>query len=390
MQTLTFDQANQAIQAHTENAKTVAGANSKVNQLRDKYHNDVDVVQRGRVSVQKGSSVTGVGKLRAPFVVVLNSSLSEVNIVAEHQFFYPHNAKNKYRYERCLDFAGAKLPDTKCPICKAAQQGLHNAKLPSMRLAVTVLMERIDDAGNTVTWDKKLLVAKNDSFRVFHNLLVTGEMINNGNIRGLTFRLERGTGEKTAASGEPSRKVDGSFDYSFVQEAWLQQLQASVQPQEVRSEDGKYVYKPAGWLTRAIDINNHMDILGFTDDEDLRKEFDPSYVHSFGVQAANTIPSIPQPAAMPALPVVPAPTPNTTMAVPPVQTVMPPMLNVVAPTPVAAPTNPLADLAVPPMANIVPPVPEVPALAQQRNLTPVIPPVGNGNADEVETPWDEE
>lgn len=395
MQTFTFEQATQAQQLHTEMSKSVSGANSKVNQLRDKFHNDVDVVQRSRVSVPKGASVGGFGKLKAPTVIVLNRTLSEINIMPEHGFYFPNAPKNKYRYEPCLDFAKSKLPETTCPICKAAQQNLHNAKFPYMRMALTVLMERINESGQTVAWDKKLLVVKNDNFKTFNNLLVTGERVNNGNIRGMAFVLERGTGEKSLSSGAPSVNPDNSFAFSFVGEDWLAQVQAVYQPTEVRSDDKKYLYKPAGWLTTPININQNLDILNYSTEDELRKEFDPSYVHNL---QATTVPTqgYIAPAVQPGL--VPPPVISQTA-----QVQQNPLQSVVAPPVVTQPAMPVHTQTLPP----VPPVPQVayaapatqpvqppqlamPALAQQRNLQPVMPPVGVGNVDEVDAPWENE
>lgn len=386
MQIFTVEQANQAMQIHTENAKTVSGSNSKINQLRDKFHNDVDVIQRGRVTVPKGAAVGGVGKLRAPTVIVLTRTLADVNIMPEHGFYYPNNAKNKMRYEPCLDFARAKLPETTCPICKAAQQNLHNAKFPYMRMALTVVMERIDESGTTVAWDKKLLVVKNDNFKTFNNLLVTGERANNGVLRGMAFVLERGTGEKTLASGTPATNPDNSFAYSFVGEDFLAQIQNIYQPTEVRSEDGKFVYKPTNWLTTPIDINNNLDILNYASEEDLRKEFDPSYVHNL----TSLIPPVTSPT-------VAASTMAPSLVVNPPSIGMPSVVsapNVIAPT-VSVNTGVPALPQIPSVAApavSIPPVPAapLPALAQQRNLTPVVPVVGNGNVDDVEVPWDQE
>jgi hypothetical protein len=405
MQIFTFEQANKAIQIHTENATSVSGANSKKNKLRDKHHNDVDIVS-WRMSVPKGANVNAAGKLRAPTVVVLNYTMSQVNIMAEHSFYYPSAAKNKYRFESCLDYARAKLPETSCPICKAAQQNLHNAAMPYMRLGITVLKEVINDQGQTVGWDKKFLVAKNDNLKVFNNILVTGERANNGSIRGMAFRLERENTEKSLASGKPALNDDNSFAFSFVGEEWLAQVQNTYQPDEVKSDDGKYIYKPKNWLTTPIDVNSDLDILGYADEEELRKEFDPSYVHKLQPQAVTPVvaaPAIAPPSiAAPGLPATPiagvAPAiPATTIQTPPTVAPIEPTVNKTVETlPEVSEINNTASIPpVPtPAVPVVPvaPIPptEAPALVAQRNLTPVIPPIGVGNAevDPDEVPWE--
>lgn len=390
MQVFTFEQATAAQQVHTEMSKSVSGANSRVNQLRDKFHNDVDVVQRSRVSVPKGASVGGFGKLKAPTVIVLNRTLSEVNIMPEHGFYYPNNPKNKMRYEPCLDFAKSKLPETTCPICKAAQQDLHSAKFPYMRMALTVLMERINESGQTVAWDKKLLVVKNDNFKTFNNLLVTGERLNNGNIRGMAFVLERGTGDKSLSSGAPSVNPDNSFAFSFVAEEWLAQVQSVYQPTEVRSDDKRYLYKPAGWLTAPININQNLDILNYGTEDDLRKEFDPSYVHNLQATTVQTQGYI---APAVAAPSIAAPAIGVTPVVQPIAVMPPPVaVQVAAPAQVLPPVPPVPQTAyvAPPTASVQPPQLAMPALAQQRNLQPVLPPVGVGNVEEDGIPWDNE
>lgn len=388
MQVFTAEQAAQAVAIHNENSKSVAGSSSKINQLRDKHHNDVDIIAKWRVSVPKGATAGIAGPNRAPTVVVLNHKYSDVNIMPEHGFYYPNNAKNKFRYEPCLDFANAKLPNTKCPICKAAQQNLHNAKFPYMRMALTVLMERIDASGTTIAWDKKLLVVKHDNFKTFNNLFVTGEKTNNGIIRGMAFALERGTGDTTLASGAPALNADNSFAFSFVGEEWLAQVQALYQPTEVRSEDKKYIYKPVNWLTTPIDINNSLDILNYSSEEDLRKEFDPSYAHNLAAAPALAVPQVVAPVAAPAvgLPAVPVATPAPSAPSVPVAPLQPGIEAPVNGIPAALAAVSQAVPAVP----VVPQTQEMPALAAQRNLTPTLPPVGAANADEVDLPWETE
>lgn len=381
MRNLSHEEA-QALEAK-QTAKMQSGGNSKMGQLLEKHHNDVFVVQSNRVSVPKGASPLGVGKLKSPGVIVLNNSLEEINTVAEHGFYYPaKQGREKYRVEPCLDYGS---DDTKCPICKAARQKLHGAKFPYIRMGLTVLMDRIDESGQVVGYDKKFLVVKGENRTKFYEILHTASKNNNGNIRGLRFFLERGTADTSPGSGTPVVPVDGTPAYSFVGEEFLQQVQQAIQPEEVRSDDGKYLQKPAGWLTKPVNVNQNMDILGYSTEEELKKEFDPSYVHDLNSQPTATVPAATAAAPVPvATPVVPnaamptisqATTPaNTTQAAPPVI------------TPPAAPA-----VAVPPVPTSAPPVEAAPAIAQQRNLVPAAPSVQNEQQAVAsnEVPWEQ-
>lgn len=391
-------QEMEALEAKQSAKMEAGGSSSKFTELLKKHNYDVYVIQN-KVSVRKGATFGATGKNASPAVTVLNKTLDEINLLAEHGFYYPNKEKNeKFRFEPCFDF-GAEDPN--CPICKAARQKLHGAKNPYSRMALTVLFDRLDDNGTLVGYDKKLLIVKGEHKTNFMRILQAAAAQNGGIIRGTRFHLERSTEEKSPSSGRPYLPVDGSAAFTIQPESFLQQIQAAYQPTEVRSQDGKYVTKPVNWLTTSIDINNNLDILGYSSEEELKKEFDPSYVHNVNLITPVAAPVIASPQASVATPVpVVAPVP-VAATVPQVvnsanvSTNGVPMTGTIA-TEMDGNQVPLASAALPPVPVAVPPaavapVPEeVPAIAQQRNLTPVAPSVQNGQqAEASETPWDE-
>jgi hypothetical protein len=410
-----------------QSEKMQSGVSSGVGKLLEKYHDDFYVVNSNKVYVAKNASPRGTGKLRSPGVTILNYSLDEINTVAEHSFYYPSKPNNeKARSEPCLDF-GAQ--DTNCPICKAAKQKFNGAKFPSIRMALTVLMDRLDDSGNIIGYDKKLLVVKGENRKKFYELISTAAMNNNGSIRGVRFLLERGNGDTSPSSGTPVVPMDGTPAYSFVGEEWLSAVQQSIQPTEVRSSDNKYLKKPANWLTTPVNINQNMDILNYSSEEDLRKEFDPSYVHQLNTAAPGNYTAaptgnvaIPPPGFAASVPppvaavsqatvvpptAVPAPAAFSTPPVAPSGQVSPPTGANLSPNglpmpgPVPTRSNgtpiPLASSNVPAVPPVpaapatIAPITEAPALVQQRNLVPAAPSVQNGQLPPTseEIPWEQ-
>ncbi len=270
MQFISYEQAKERISQEASKDRKPSNTEGA---LRDKYQNDVDVVRGFRASVARGATLDGVGKARAPWIVFLSQSPLEFNNSWEHSFYDP--ATNKSRFEYCHDTPNAKSTTT-CPICLAAKQKLHGAKASTFRIATLVLMERIDENNNTVTYDKKLLVVKGEECKNFM-LFVNKMYAKYGTIRGLATRLVRGTADTAPASG--TLASDGeSIVHGLYTEEQLNEFLAAYQPTEVRSKDGKFVYRPHGWLIRGLNLADPStaDIWGYTSKVDLEREFSPN------------------------------------------------------------------------------------------------------------------